>query len=101
MGSSYIILKTNGTGNISIISKSYKEEYPNEIYIMKENNWHSAINEVTKGIFFGNLESNINSFKLVWSKEINSTSDMFSYCKKIIEINLANFNSSLVKTMMN
>ena len=34
---SYIILKTNGTGNISIFSKSYDLEYPNYIQIIHEN----------------------------------------------------------------
>ena len=40
-GSSYIIFKTNRTGNISIFSNEYLGEYPN-IQILGENVWISV-----------------------------------------------------------
>ena len=68
--SSYIILKTNGTGNISIFSNLYSGEYPNEIQVMRENTWISVTNDVQRGYYFDNSQNNINSFRLSWNNEI-------------------------------
>ena len=97
--SSYIILKTNGTGNISIFSNLYSGEYPNEIQVMRENTWISVTNDVQRGYYFDNSQNNINSFRLSWNNEITSISYIFKNCKNIIEISLTNFNSSKVTRM--
>ena len=93
---SYIILKTNGTGNIRIIGREdrYLGCMPNQIYI---NN--NETNKIAREYYFENSANNINIFKLIWSEKINTTSNMFFICEKIIEIDLSHFDTSQVKDM--
>ena len=98
--SSYIKMKKNRTGNINIFSSSFNTiNYPNEVII---NDITTHINdEVTYTYNFNDLENNINNIKLIWNNPIDSTVSMFKDCNKIIEIDLSNFNSSIVRTMEN
>ena len=97
---SYITLKINSTGNISIFHNksihNYDSKYthapePDEIYINEVQQ-----NEIKSFYYFNNKE---NSIKLVWKNEISTTCDLFYNCDKITEINLCNFNSSEVEYM--
>ena len=88
---SYITLKTNGSGKISILSEKFSANYPDEIYINARNQ-----TEIKK-IYY--LEYEINNFKLIWKKKLSKTGYIFYNCTKIIEIDLSNFDSSLISSM--
>ena len=88
---SYITLKTNGSGKISILSEKFSANYPDEIYINARNQ-----TEIKK-IYY--LEYEINNFKLIWWKKLSKTGYIFYNCTKIIEIDLSNFDSSLISSM--
>ena len=94
MGESFIILKTKGKGDISILSSGYSGEKPNEIFI---NN--TKIDEIKKQYFFNISENDIIIIKLLWNEEINTTYNIFNECINIIEINLSNFNTQKVTNM--
>ena len=92
----YITLKINEIGNITIYNKRNlcKDEaapMPDEIYINEIN--QSEI----KSFYIFNQTGN--EIKLIWKNIINSTACMFSGCNKIIEIDLSNFDTSLVTDM--
>ena len=87
---SYITLKTNVSGYVQVISDSY-------IFLQNE----TSINdnkclENQKRYYLNNSESII---KLTWYYELEDTSNMFKGCSKITEINLSNFDSSMVQEM--
>ena len=97
---SYITLKINSTGNISIFHKktSFNYDYenihapePDDIYI------NGVQQNEIKSMYNFNKRENI--IKLVWKHEIKTTCYLFSYCEQITEINLSNFNSSNVENM--
>ncbi len=93
---SYIKLKTYGTGNIKIIGEEdfFKFVLPDKRYINNK-----EANEIKKQYYFDNSGDKINNFTLIWNEELNSIANMFYDCKKIIEIDFSNFNTSLVKDM--
>ena len=102
---SEITLKVNGTGKQKILYSSYLYQAydpdnliyfyncPSKIYINNE-----EIKKLTSctTIDIPNFDSLI---KLVWDKPLNSTRWLFYYCVNIIEVNLTNFNTSLVTDM--
>ena len=90
--SSYIIIKTNVTGNIKIISDSFSP-LPDEVIINGEVNT-TSINE-----YYLNAPENI--IILIWNKELTCTDNMFKECSNIAEIDLSNFDTSLVTSMRN
>ena len=91
--SSYINLKINTTGNITILSKDYKGGNPDIITINNENYTMDNI------INFTNSENNIINITLIWNNNLNSSSCMFSGCNDIIEIDLSHFDTSNVINM--
>ena len=97
---SYITLKINSTGNISIFHKKTSPNYlygniqapePDDIYI------NGVQQNEIKSMYNFNKRENI--IKLVWKHEIKTTCYLFSACDQITEINLSNFNSSNVENM--
>ena len=91
---SYITLKiTNKIGNSNIINNGYNDcgksiPSPDEIYI----------NGIKQSIIRSNYsfnESN-NTIQLIWKKEFTTCRCMFYKCSNIEEIDLSNFNSSLI-----
>ena len=91
---SIIKLKTKGTGLVTIISKSYKFNEPNEIYI---NDTNSSL--IRRNYTFQENGDNINNFTLIWRDAPTSCNFMFTSCDKIIEIDLSNCNMSSVTNM--
>ena len=81
LSSSYINLKTIGTGRKELYSGYYKGNKPNIIII---NNYTN--NEILNTYNFNNPENNINNITLIWNNLLNSTSYMFYNCKNIIDI---------------
>ena len=90
---STIYLKTNGSGNINIISNSYNT-LPEKILINGIN--HDTIQ---KSYPFENSGNNINNITLIWNSRFISTSYMFEGCSKIIEIDFTFFDTSNVENM--
>ena len=89
-GSSYIILKTNATGNIKLIYEKFNY-FPDELSINDE----TII--VNGSEYYLNKTDNI--IKLTWYDEPKQTNRMFSGCCNITEIDLSNFNTSQVTDM--
>ena len=94
--SSYINLKIKGTGNIKILSDFYKGKSPDNITI---NNAISYTKNIDNEYNFENSENNIIYITLTWNESITSTSNMFTNCVNITEIDLSNFDASSVKNM--
>ena len=94
--SSYINLKIKGTGNIKILSDFYKGKSPDNITI---NNAISYTKNIDNEYNFENSENNIIYITLTWNESITSTSNMFSGCVNITEIDLSNFDASSVIDM--
>ena len=92
---SEIILKTNGTGIITILSYDFFNKYnPNGIYI------NDILQKENKNKYnFTNHENNINKVRITWDRSINSTENMFSGCNKIVEMDLSKFKATDVITM--
>ena len=88
---SYITLKVNTTGEVEIFDGDNRLIPPNEVYINGIN-----MTKFKKAYNITQLETEI---KLVWKKNINSTAYMFCLCTKITEIDLSNFDASLVTSM--
>ena len=88
---SYITLKVNTTGEVTIFNGDNRLIPPNEVYINGIN-----MTKFKKTYNITQLETEI---KLVWKRNINSTVYMFCLCQKIIEIDLSNFDASLVTSM--
>ena len=96
---SNITLKIKGKGNNYIFGHNINGllfstySYPNKVYI----NGIKQIIYYLDGIFFFNETDNL--VELIWNKDITFCNYMFSDCNAITEINLSNFNTSLVKEM--
>ena len=96
---SYITLKINKTGIISFFNSFEPKNnlndknlyFPDEIYIND-----IFLNQNISKFYFETLE---NTITLKWKNEIKSTSYLFYNCSDIMEIDLSNFNSSLVTDM--
>ena len=95
--SSYINLKIKGTGNIKILSDGYEGKSPDNITI--NNAISHTKNEIKKEYNFEISENNIIYITLTWNESITSTSNMFSNCVNITEIDLSNFDASSVIDM--
>ena len=91
---SYITLKTNETGDISILSYNYQDNLPNEIYI---NNINQS--EIQKKYYLNESGNNINNFTLIWNNEISNAKNMFYDCSNIVEIDLSHFNTYNITNM--
>ena len=92
---SEVILKTNGTGNIAILSYDFYNKYnPNGIYIND-----ILLNENENRYYFTNHENFINKVRITWDISINTTDSMFSGCNKIVEMDLSKFKATDVITM--
>ena len=92
---SNITLKINGNGikmifnsNISLFKTSY---YPDIIYINGEKQL-----EVNHSYYFNQTENYVD---LIWDRSIKLTQYMFYQCSDITEMDLSNFDTSLVKSM--
>ena len=95
LASSYIKLKTNGTGYINILNENF---FNNNKPVIISINY--TINYTNNDINYKyNLSNEINEIILIWNKTLVSTSEMFQYCKNITEIDLSNFDTSCVRTM--
>ena len=88
---SFIILKISGKGNIKIFDNINLS--PNTIYINDDK--QENINN------FFDFKETPKYVKLVWNKEITSSSSMFYCCNQITEIDLSNFDTSKVTDMTN
>ena len=92
-----ITLKVNGTGTHNVISKGgfNNKDFPcpSKIYI---NNTEINISSTCYRINIFDPDSLI---KLEWDNPLNSTKRLFSQCKTIREIDLTNFDTSLVTDM--
>ena len=87
---SEITLKTKDIGNINILSDTFFNDYkPSEVII---NGSPQSINNS-----YDFYSESITIIK--WNININSTKEMFSFCGKIIEIDLSNFDTSQVTDM--
>ena len=83
-----IILKTNVTGYVQIISSYYNSDnFPDQV-IINEKNYTPQTR-----YYLNDSESTI---KLIWSGEINNIADLFRECSNITEIDLSNFDTSKV-----
>ena len=89
---SYITLKIKGLGFNNILGNNFnKSLYPNEVYI--NGNKTDIINN---SYYFNQTD---NYVELRWDNPINNCINMFKQCSKITELNLSNFNTSLVINM--
>ena len=93
---SNITLKINGFGykNVFTSSSSFNSDYyPNMIYINGKK--QASIK------YYYNFNKADNFIKLIWNNSIDYCQYMFYECKDITEIDLSNFNTSLVRKMNN
>ena len=89
---SNITLKIKGTGFINILGSEFANiYYPNEVII------NNIISNITTNKYDFNQVDNY--VELIWNNNINNTINMFKGCSNIIEINLSNFDTSLVTNM--
>ena len=86
-----ITIKINGTGDQTIIADA--AQTPNQIYL----NDISTPLDGSKVLY--NLESEINTVKLVWDSPITNCNWMFGSLGNILEIDLSKFDSSKVTIM--
>ena len=86
---SEIHLIINGTGNQSIINKSFQYS-PYEVIV------NGYVNNTCNKTCF--LTEDINNVTLKFSEQIMTCAGMFQYLDNIIEINLSNFDVSLVNS---
>ena len=99
LNSSRISLKIMGIGLKNIFcsynnDQGFKSDYyPNAVYINQDKQ-----NEVNYSYYFNMTE---NFVELIWNNTINNCKCMFCGCTNISEIDLTNFNSSLVIDMKN
>ena len=93
-------IKINGTGYQNIINPDIKnidnQKYPDEIIIEKENGTVSAVGG---GICHINLEDDDNLIIMKWNTYPNSTNNMFANCVSITEIDLSQFDLTLITIM--
>ena len=89
---SKITLKVKGIGEKQIFGSNFQGiNYLNQVYI----NGNEVDMKANKYIF--NQTENL--VELIWDDNINNTRYMFKGCINITEINLSNFNTSLVEDM--
>ena len=89
---SKITLKVKWKGENAIINRNFINiNYLKEVYI--NNNKQKEIS------FKYNFEQEDNFVELIWDENIASSESMFKDCKSITEINLSNFDTSLVSSM--
>ena len=92
-----IKLKLNGTGVKNILSSSSYHNYPCPSYIYLKNELVSQ--EITNCHYINITESN-SEIILGWNDTIiNTTRGMFYNCREITEIDMTNFDTSLVTDM--
>ena len=92
---SFIIVKTVGAGNISILSNEFFNKNNNSIKVQLNNN--TLINSYQ--YYLNCSENQTNIFKIIFDNALNSTSWMFSGCNNITEIDFSNFDSSKIIEM--
>ena len=96
-----ITLKFNSIGKQRILYSSHTQQYKNEKYYFFYN-CPSKIyinNEEIKNLTnctIINIQAYDSIIKLVWDKPLISTRYLFGNCVNIIEVNLTNFNTSLI-----
>ena len=89
---SKIKLIIKGVGPKYVIGKGFEEiYYPNEIYINGNKQEIVSYNYT--------LNQTENFVELIWYKNINYAKYIFNQCSDIIEIDLSEFNSSLITNM--
>ena len=91
--SSYITLKIKGIGYNYIfgyqVNRTFRLAYfPDEIYINEKRQ------DFLNYSYYFNQTDNI--VKLIWNKTINNMANMFDQCNNITEVDLSNFDSSIV-----
>ena len=89
---SEITMTLIGSGEQRILSRHYAGENPDEIYV---NNIYN--NESSRIVY--NLNKSENIIKMVWYSPVTTCNGMFANLFNIIEINLSNFDASLVTDM--
>ena len=90
--SSFIIMKLYTNSYSKIISDFFiLRNYPKEIYINGINQ-----SEIKNAYDFNNTN---NTIKMIWNKQIDSTERLFYDCRNINEIDLSNFDTSIVTNM--
>ena len=93
LNANQITLKVNGIGTHNILYSDKKDRCPSKIYI---NNVEFQKLNPCYQIVVNTFDSII---KLEWDYTLIDTSSLFYDCKNITEINLSNFNFSLVSDM--
>ena len=88
--SSYITMKVNKTGNISIFGQNFRP-FPDEIFI------NGVKQSKIQYYFIFNLTGNI--IKLIWHNKLTKCNNMFYKCSNITWIDLSNFVASNVSDM--
>ena len=93
---SEVSLTINGTGNIKILSDNFFKKYNKcDIYI------NDSLQNIASNEYDFNSSEYIYKIKIIWNDIITTAGTMFAKCSNIIEIDLSNFNSSLVNDMQN
>ena len=96
LSSSFINLKVIGNGGMNLYSFLCSER-PNLVSI---NNIIYLTNSEDNNYYeFNNLPNVINNITLTWNRPVSTTSNLFSYCTTIIEIDLSHFDTSHVNNM--
>ena len=91
---SKITLKVKGIGENAIINNNFQNiSYLRKVYINKE------IQPIKTYKYFFNQTDNF--VELIWNDNIITTENMFKECMNITEINLSNFDTTLVISMDN
>ena len=94
---SKITLKIQGTGEIDILGNGRFSKFENINYLKEV-----YINGIPQAIDYKYIFNKTENFvELIWDDNINNCKNMFSGCSQITEINLSNFNTSLVTSMDN
>ena len=91
--SSYITLKMNKTGDISIF-RNFEENgapFPDEIIINGKNQ-----DKINSTYYFNQTNNNIT---IIWHNPITTAYGMFSYCSNITEVDLSHIYTSKIKTL--
>ena len=89
-----ILIKINKSGKHNILSPNYNN-CPNQIYINNDEHSFTGTNckEVT-------LVRDNNIIKLIWTQKVTNCDQMFFGCTTIDEIDLSNFDTSSVQSMV-
>ena len=92
-GSSYIILKTNITGNVKILNDNYfnSQIKPSKIWI-NDKNKSEILNEYC-------LDESNTIIKMYFDDDPITASNMFRDCSNLTEIDLSNFDTSKITNM--